>query len=383
MFAGIKRFLHEYRGLKTFKTVPREQRKLVFYTESEGYWTYFEPVFNALANKDKTPVLYVTSSITDPFLQQSPAGLQAFYIGDGAVRTMFFAGLEADVLLMTMPDLQTFHIKRSPYPVKYVYLHHSLVSTHMVYRPAAFDHFDTILCAGPHHVEETRAREKCLGLPAKELVEHGYGRLDAILAEGIKGPRQRQPQEPAHVLVAPTWGENGLLELHANELVNNLLNAGLKVTVRPHPRTGQLRPQVIADMRARFDANPYFHFDNQPNARQSLHSADVMISDWSGAALEFAMGLERPVIFVDVPRKVQNPDYQQLECEPLEVKIRGQLGVVIAPDQLQNIAETAQKMASEAEQWQQAACQARQQWVYHVGNSGRMAANYLDSLVHR
>lgn len=380
MFAGIKRFLYEYRGLKAFKAVPLAQRKLVFYTESEGCWTYFEPIFNALTNKDKMSVLYVTTSLTDPFLQQPPLGLQAFYVGDGSVRTMFFAGLEADVLLMTMPDLQTFHIKRSPYPVKYVYLHHSLVSTHMVYRPAAFDHFDTILCAGPHHVEETRAREQLLGLPAKELIEHGYGRLDSILAEGIKGPRTRQPGEPPHVLVAPTWGDNGLLELHANELVNNLLNAGLKVTVRPHPRTGQLRPQVIADMRARFDAYPHFHFDNQPNARQSLHSADVMISDWSGAALEFALGLERPVIFVDVPRKIQNHDYQKLGCEPLEAKIREQLGVVIAPNHLVDIAAAVLKTANEAGQWQQAARAARQQWVYHAGNSGKIAANYLNTL---
>lgn len=383
MFAGIKRFLHEYRGLKAFKAVPRERRNLVLYTESEGYWTYFEPVFNALANKNQTPVLYVTSSITDPFLQQPPAGLHPFYIGDGAVRTLFFSGLEADVLLMTMPDLQTFHIKRSTYPVKYVYLHHSLVSTHMVYRSAAFDHFDTILCAGPHHVEEIRAREKLLDLPAKHLVEHGYGRLDVILAEGVKGPRQRPTGESARVLVAPTWGENGLLELHANKLVQTLLDASLQVTVRPHPRTGQLRPEVIADMCSRFAGNPLFHFDNQPNARQSLHSADVMISDWSGAALEFAMGLERPVIFVDMLRKVQNPDYQQLSCDPLETKIRDQLGLIIAPDQLHNIARTAKKLTSEAERWQQSTINARNLWVYHVGQSGKTAASYLDSLIRR
>ena len=33
-----------------------------------------------------------------------------------------------------------------------------------------------------------------------------------------------------------------------------------------------------------------------------------MVSDWSGVAMEFAFGLERPVLFIDVPRKTNNPE---------------------------------------------------------------------------
>src|SRR5690554_6502025 len=159
MFAALKRLLRERQGLKAFNAVPRGERRIVFYSEGGGYWTYFEPVFEALRQEFQEPVLYVTSDENDPVLLNPPDGLRSFHVGEGSMRTLFFAGLDADVVLMTMPDLQTFHIKRSPHPVKYVYLHHSLVSTHMVYRPAAFDHFDAILCAGPHHQAETRARE--------------------------------------------------------------------------------------------------------------------------------------------------------------------------------------------------------------------------------
>ena len=67
--------------------------------------------------------IYVTSSDSDPMLSQPPPGITSFFIGSHTARTFFFAGLEADIVVMTMPDLQTFHIKRSPYPVKYVYLH--------------------------------------------------------------------------------------------------------------------------------------------------------------------------------------------------------------------------------------------------------------------
>ena len=32
-----------------------------------------------------------------------------------------------------------------------------------------------------------------------------------------------------------------------------------------------------------------------------------MVSDWSGAALEYSFGLKKPVIFLDLPKKVNNP----------------------------------------------------------------------------
>ncbi|MNG16310.1 hypothetical protein D3C84_1002110 [compost metagenome] len=65
-----------------------------------------------------------------------------------------------------------------------------------------------------------------------------------------------------------------------------------------------------------------FRLDEDGDGNASLLSSDIMLSDWSGAALEFAFGLERPVIFADVPRKVLNPDYTQIGLEPLEVQIR-------------------------------------------------------------
>ena len=63
------------------------------------------------------------------------------------------------VFIMTMPDLGTFYLKRSVHPVHYVYLFHNMVSSHMTFKPGAFDHFDTIFCVGPHHIDEIRKTE--------------------------------------------------------------------------------------------------------------------------------------------------------------------------------------------------------------------------------
>jgi hypothetical protein len=49
--------------------------------------------------------------------------------------------------------------------------------------------------------------------------------------------------------------------------------------------------------------------------------------DWSGVAMEFAFGLEKPVLFIDVPRKVNNPEYKTLRAVPLEVSYRDQIWI--------------------------------------------------------
>ena len=41
-------------------------------------------------------------------------------------------------------------------------------------------------------------------------------------------------------------------------------------------------------------------------------------------------------LFIDTPRKVNNPDYQKLGFEPLEVFIRREIGTVISPEHLED-----------------------------------------------
>ena len=51
----------------------------------------------------------------------------------------------------------------------------------------------------------------------------------------------------------------------------------------------------------------------------SFYKADIMISDWSGAAFEFAMGLEKPVVFIDTKEKINNTDFQLYKITLLKI----------------------------------------------------------------
>ena len=69
----------------------------------------------------------------------------------------------------------------------------------------------------------------------------------------------------------------------------------------------------------------------------SLYRSDLLISDWSGMAIEYALGLEKPVLFIDVPPRVRNPDYEELGIDPIERFIRSEIGAVVSPDDLQEV----------------------------------------------
>ena len=73
--------------------------------------------------------------------------LKTFTIGCGYVRDHFFKNLDTDIMIMTM-RLDNLRIKRSINKVHYIYVQHSMVSLHMVYREA-FDNYDTVCATGP------------------------------------------------------------------------------------------------------------------------------------------------------------------------------------------------------------------------------------------
>ncbi|MEM8975468.1 MAG: CDP-glycerol glycerophosphotransferase family protein [Pseudomonadota bacterium] len=328
-------------------------------------------------------MLYVTSSPDDKYLSNPPEGVTPFLIGSGAIRTAFFSMLDVDVLAMTMPDLETFHIKRSPHGVHYVYIQHSIVSTHMVYREAAFDNFDTIFCSGPHHVEEIRRREALSKAPAKQLIEAGYCRLDAIMHAAQKHEASvSDGTQTDTVLVAPSWGPNGLIENHGMEVVETLIETGLNVIVRPHPRTIKSHGALVQSIRDRFEGETRFTLDTDPNAVTSLLTANAMVSDWSGAALEFGFGLLRPVLFVDVPRKVNNPTYEALEIEPIEVSVRSQMGKILPLHRLSEIGNEAQSLLADASIWREDLRAAREEAIFAPGQSGKVGARALIDILN-
>jgi YidC/Oxa1 family membrane protein insertase len=365
-------------GRKGFEKLPLEDRAITFYAEDGGSWPHFEPIVRELTETMGREICYLTSSTDDPILARDDARIRAYEIGEGFGRSYMFQTMEVGALVATVPQLGIRVLPRSRRAEElgstYLYVFHSMVSTHMIYEPDGFDHYDTVLCAGPYMVDEIRRREELYGLPAKELVEHGYGRLDAILAARAE---RRAPSERPVVLIAPSWGPTCIFETCGAAVVRALLEADYEVIARPHPMTAKKTPKALAALSAEFAGHPRFTLDSDVAAQASLHRSDIMVSDWSGAALEYAFGLERPVVFLDVPRKVNNPEYEKLGIEPFEASVRERIGRVLAPDAIDRLAGAVAELLRDPDAFRDAIRRTRDATIFNVGSSGRVAAELI------
>ncbi len=374
--------LKKDRGKPKYTKLTKAQRAITFYAEDSASWPHFEPIIGELLGRHGRELAYLTSSSSDPLLSDPPAGMHVFDIGEGAKRSFTFQTMEAGVVVATVPQLGTKLLAKSRLTdslgTQHLYVHHSMVSTHMIYEPDGFDFYETILCVGPYMAAETRRREELHGLPAKELIEHGYGRLDTIIARREALPQeQRAPSDPPLIVVAPSWGPHCLFETCGEPVIEALLATGASVIARPHPMTRKRTPGAIEQLAERFSAEPRFELEQNISSQDSLQRADLMVSDWSGAALEFAFGTERPVLFIDLPRKVNNPRYEELGIEPFEASVREQIGRVVAPERPEQIGAAVAELVGNRGDWVESIRAARAASVYNVGRSGAVAADVI------
>jgi len=360
-----------------FKRTDRHLKDIVFYSSQAQYISFFEGLMNALISNHGAKLCYITSDSSDPMLRGNSPNITTFYFN--VLFPFVLAFLDAKVVVMTMPDLNQYHIRRSVYDTNHVYVFHSLLSTHMVYRQGAFDYYDTIFCAGPHHFREVRRSEEVYGLEPKCLLEVGYYRVEKIFADHEDYLRESasevKPREC--VLIAPSWQPCSIIETCAGELIGTLLDAGYDVVFRPHPMTIAKKPEQLLALEQEFGFHKNFRLDTETVSERFIHEADVLVSDWSGVALEYAFGTERPVLFIDLPRKVRNPEYGRLGIEPLEVLLRDQIGQVIGVDDVSNAGVIVSDLLAHRELYRDKIVSARGRYAYNFGKSSDIGADYI------
>ena len=369
----------EWSELKKFKNLSDSERSIVFYAENKASMNHFRLLISELTEEKNLQICYITSLKNDPIHSSKNKNIFSFYIGDGVIRTKFFLTLKAKILIMDMPDLETFHIKRSKiYPVHYIYIFHSMFSVHSYLRKNAIDNYDTIFCVGEHHEKEIRSTEKKYNLKQKTLVKYGFGRLDTLLDE--KQKFHQITKDNNLVIITPSYGENNLLNICGIELIDILLKTKFKVLLRPHFRIFKNSAELIKTIKKRFGENPNFTLEEGVIPPEKFHNSVSLISDWSGISLEYAFVFERSVIFIDVPKKNLNPDATDILLEPIEISIRNKIGNVVSPDKLEEIPEIIKKSNHDNERKEQIK-KIRSDTVYNIGKSSKIGAEVIEKLL--
>ncbi len=355
-------------------------KHLVFYSEKSGFYKYFKDVIEYLLAKSNVVIHYVTSDPKDQIfkLAEAQPRIRPYYIGENRLITLMMK-MDADIVVMTCPDIENYHLKRSYVrkDIEYIYMFHYPLSTHMVLHTGALDHYDTIFCVGEFQFDEIRAAERVYNLPAKNLIAAGYGQLEQ-LHESYQAMEKVERTHPK-VLIAPSWQYDNILDSCIDPMLEALLGKGFEVVVRPHPEyVKRYKPRmdaIVERYKGREAEGLTFELDFTGN--NSIFDSDILITDWSGTAYEFSFVTLKPAVFIDTQPKINNPEYVKLDIEPLEFSLRSQVGLQVSPDDLGDLDEKIRHLIANGSDYADRILSIREKYIANFGNSGPVGGRYI------
>ena len=362
-------------------------KHLVFYAEGGGYYKYFKTIIEWLLAHSNVVIHYVTNDPKDNVfkLAESECRIRPYYVGP--MRTIpLFMKMDADMVVMTTPDLNTFQLKRSYVrkDVEYCYVGHGTSSISLTFRKGAFDHFDTIFVNGQYQIDEHRAMERVYGLKPKRLVPTGYPYLDVLIQENLHSHCGGMGKEM--FLIAPSHQPGNILESCLDELIDGLCADDRVVVIRPHPQYVRRFPSRMKALVERYgdrDGNGLrFELDFTDNV--SILDANMLITDWSAIAFEYAIVTKNPTIFINTPPKITNPEWDRIGIMPNDFTYRDILGVSVDLKTMCDIRAIVADVLKRREEFSRRIDEQLGKDFLNVGHAGEVAGEYiLESLINR
>ncbi len=364
--ADYKRFLKE------------SDKKIVFYSEKNGFYKYYKNIIEEIIRRTNIVIHYITSDPQDEVFQMENEQFKPYYIGENRMIVLMMK-METDIMVMTTPDLENFQLKRSyvKKDIEYIYIPHDVNSANLSFHKEALDHYDTIFTSGPKNRQELAEREQKYGLPAKNLVEWGSSVIDNMTEsyeEMIKG-NVPEEQETRTVLIAPSWQKDNILDSCIEDMLDLLAQTPYRVIVRPHP-------QYVRHFEVRIDALAAKYkdvmFQKDFSSNKTVYTADLLVTDWSSIAFEYAFATLKPVLFVDTPMKILNSDYRELETVPIDIELRHRIGISVAPEAVgDELKPAVDKLLWDEQFSKESMRRLKEEYIYNNGESGKVGAKYI------
>jgi YidC/Oxa1 family membrane protein insertase len=205
----------------------------------------------------------------------------------------------------------------------FIHMPHSLVSLHAIYPANALEGFNCLFACGKHHVEEFIQMNALRQKPSFPIYKIGYGKLDLLLAEAAPTLQL----DPRHILIAPSWGDQNVMESIGIELIQKLLKENFKITLRPHPLYYIARAEWLQRYKAIQHGN--FTIEHPGQGFTSFYTSSILITDYSGVSFEYFLVKNRKIIFVDTPKKIINSEFSRYNIPPVEINLREKFGQLV------------------------------------------------------
>ncbi len=277
-----------------------EQDSVVVFSEGKAYWGTFRPIVEEFIRQEM-PFRYRTLDLHDPALSIESSFMNAKYIAPNWLGFAELGLLSAPVMIATTPNIGTkgYPLAKPKNVQNLVHLFHHIGDI-ATYKKYALDNYDSIILAGEFQRDSIRQIEQIRGLKQKSLVALGLPYLDDLyekrsISTKIKGDK-------ISILVGSSWGPKGCLRRYGTGFINDLLDAGFSLIVRPHPQSFKSEAAFIEQCKNEASEHTSIVWDEDPSPSYAMQASDLLISDISALRFDYAFLYEKPIISLDIPK---------------------------------------------------------------------------------
>lgn len=353
-------------------------KQIVFYSEKNGYYKYYRNVIEYILNNSEEVIHYVTSDPGDSIFELTSERFCTYYIGNKRIIS-FMLKMDSNVVVMTTPDLDKYFIKKSLVrkDIEYIYFPHGVSSPNSSLRSGALDNFDTCFVEGPRAEAEIRAIEKLHGTKEKKLIPWGSCVLENMIMAYETQDTEQGDRDKKSILIAPSWQDDNLVDTCCMELIASLLSTGNEVILRPHPQYVRYGKARMDEIEKAFETNDRFKLQRDFSSIDTVYNADLLVTDWSGIAFEYAFATLKPVLFINTPMKVMNPEWQMIPNVPLDVAIRSEVGKNIEISEVSEAGSVATWLIEHTAEFREKNRDLREREIYNLSGCGEIGGKYV------
>jgi hypothetical protein len=188
------------------------------------------------------------------------------------------------------------------------------------------------------------------------------------------------PSHERTVLLAPSWGESGILSRFGDELIDNLITTGYKLIVRPHPQSFDVEKDLLDRLMSKYNDESKVVWNRDIDNFEVLRQSDILISDFSGVMFEFAMVFDKPIIYTDTKFDPAPYDADWIDETPWTFKILPSLGLELNDGNKDKVKDLIDKCIEDPS-FTEGREKARSDIWVHIGESAERSADYIISKV--
>ena len=369
--------------LKTFSFADKinkkeniSKAKIIIYGEDKRYYNVFKPIIEELINLE-IPTIYYSSSYDDEIFEIKSDFLKSEFIGTGNKAYAKLNFIEADICLMTTPNLDVFQLKRSKGVKKYVHITHSSAET-STYCLYSLDFFDAVFLNGEHQIRDIRELENKRNTIIKDLYVVGNPYLDEL--SKMKETITKENNSKKTILIAPSWGMNCLFRRFGEKLLDNIVNSDYNIIIRPHPQSLISDKDIIDKFQNRYKYKNNVEWDFNRVNIYSLSKADIMISDFSGVIFDYAFLFEKPVIIPSFTFDKRGTDAIEIDEEVWTFETIPKISFKLDENNFSNISQIIEDSINN-ETLKNNILKAKEEAYMYEGQASKRAAQFLNDML--